>query len=706
MERRAPRASLPPPPEESYSDPAAADVRHGAPIDPFRLLMTLWEGRRWIVLAVIVGGLVGLVVGKLMPRTFKSTVVVRYEGATDLPGMQEQGGRSIVLALETLYSARVLAAIKARTAFEAPASVLGHVLEPAPEPEAGILRITASAPSADRAAFLANMAAEELIKRLQDMHKGRLDQARSSIRERLTAQEQELAQSRSAYDHFRQSHGIADLTTEQEEGISSAAELRAQRDLTESEIRALEARVAQLRRDLSHAPRMVVSTATSARPDQAELSRLEGELAAARSRYSPDHPTVRSLELQVAGLQQRIQSGQSTTTNTATMAASAQYQTLQASLSAAEAELAAARERLVGLSDLATRAQSRVVEFSQIEGEAASLLAQVRVHEQVAAEQRQQLARIEDAVRRPDPGFRVILEARPPEHSESSKKKYMVVLAVPGFALVVVMIVLLLRELRGLRVRTAKELAYWGRGPVIATTTWPRELQALDDLIADMDDYAPMAVGRTLIVGITSSQAVLAQTIASRLGDDWRSSVVAAAGGVGPRGPYTPSSPPMGGMGGPLRTPPPMDDEDLPKKVTLVGYGAPSPARSSQPPQRDTFPGHDSPSPEPMKVPPTAIVQRSRSPVGRMDLVPVREVESWDGPKEGQALRRAARLADRVAVVIPSGLCSIMEIASIPTRLGRVHGVGYILVDLPTEYSRLEDRAGPVDLFWASTRID
>lgn len=159
-------------------------------------------------------------------------------------------------------------------------------------------------------------------------------------------------------------------------------------------------------------------------------------------------------------------------------------------------------------------------------------------------------------------------------------------------------------------------------------------------------------------------------------------------------------------MGGPLRTPPPVDDEDLPKKVTLVGYGAPSPSRSSTPPQRDTFPGHDSPSPEPMKVPPTAIVQRSRAPVGRMDIVPHREVESWDGPKEGQALRRAARLADRVAVVIPSGLCSIMEIASIPTRLGRSNGVGYILVDLPTEYSRLEDRAGPVDLFWASTRID
>ncbi|MFW2390745.1 MAG: hypothetical protein ACN4G0_20590, partial [Polyangiales bacterium] len=72
----------------------------------------------------------------------------------------------------------------------------------------------------------------------------------------------------------------------------------------------------------------------------------------------------------------------------------------------------------------------------------------------------------------------------------------------------------------------------------------------------------------------------------------------------------------------------------------------------------------------------------------------------WDGPFEGQALRRAARLADRVVVVVPSDRMSVLAMRGVQNRTGRERGIGYIVVGLAEELRSLPDRAGDVDAFW------
>ena len=76
------------------------------------------------------------------------------------------------------------------------------------------------------------------------------------------------------------------------------------------------------------------------------------------------------------------------------------------------------------------------------------------------------------------------------------------------------------------------------------------------------------------------------------------------------------------------------------------------------------------------------------------------ELEAWDGPFEGQALRRAARLADRVVVLVRSGAMSALAIQQIPRRIGRAQGIGYLVVALPDELQTLPDRCGKVAEFW------
>jgi hypothetical protein len=101
----------------------------------------------------------------------------------------------------------------------------------------------------------------------------------------------------------------------------------------------------------------------------------------------------------------------------------------------------------------------------------------------------------------------------------------------------------------------------------------------------------------------------------------------------------------------------------------------------------------------------TAPVRRSAPPGPRAGAVGAGSADvtgvalAWNGPLSGPVLRRAARLAHRVIVVVSSGLSAI-ELARVQTRLGREKGVGYVLVNLGDAYVDLQDRVGAVEAFW------
>jgi hypothetical protein len=76
------------------------------------------------------------------------------------------------------------------------------------------------------------------------------------------------------------------------------------------------------------------------------------------------------------------------------------------------------------------------------------------------------------------------------------------------------------------------------------------------------------------------------------------------------------------------------------------------------------------------------------------------KVGYWDGPEEGPAIRRAARLADRVLVVVPSAETSVMTLLNVASRLGRRRGIGYVVVNLDPGFSHLPDRSGNPEEFW------
>ena len=80
------------------------------------------------------------------------------------------------------------------------------------------------------------------------------------------------------------------------------------------------------------------------------------------------------------------------------------------------------------------------------------------------------------------------------------------------------------------------------------------------------------------------------------------------------------------------------------------------------------------------------------------------QILTLTGPVPAQALRRAARLADRVLVVVTSGKHSIMQMLKIKSRLGRERGIGVLLVGLEKEFALVRDRVGDVTQFWQTSK--
>ncbi len=653
--------------EEGPDEQQRLQPRHGSPVDLHRVARSLWNGKGWLGGAGLLGLLLAIAVTKGMPPAYIATTVLKFDGVPEVPGMPNPGTLQISSLAEAIRTDQVLGKLKKRLRLPAPLPQISAGISTVVDAPNGIVRVAVSDSEAQGSARTANALAEIFMEHLKQRARARIEGELGRLRERLTHAQADLASARNAYDAFREKHGISDIDSDLGQSITSAAQFRAQRDMAEAEISALEARIAQLRRDLRATPRMQIASTASQSPEAEQLARLQTELTTARSSLSPSHPRVQSLERQIAALRLRINSGQASTINTATMGASSQHAMIESALTTALADLQAKRQELTDLEALAGRDSDRVEQIAGLEGEATMLLARVNVNQTLVNDLENTMVRMEDALRDPPSGFSVVAPASVPTGAEPNKREKLAAVAVPLFVLGIAALLLLFREFRGMRVCTAAELAFWGRGPVIATTVWPRDLHAVDDLIADMDDFAPHALGRTLVIGASRDQSVLAHTVAGRLNDDWNNEAVSVTD-------YDP-----------------MSSSVAAPHVTPVGAAAAATASVAY---------ADVPLSESLALVPVSV----RSTALTRYRAPRRAVESWDGPDEGPSLRRAARLADRVAVIVSSGALSAIEVAAITTRIGRADGVGFILVDLEPAFARLKDRVGNVADFWAARR--
>jgi uncharacterized protein involved in exopolysaccharide biosynthesis len=648
--------------DDLIADPNSSRKRPGRPVDPFRVRRALWRGRGLLIGAAVLA-LVGgyLFVKLLIPNSYQTQVVLKYEGDVDLPGFPPTKDL-VSSAAGALKNQSVLEEIRKETGFDGTLTALAGALDYAADDRSSIMGITVNGKTGEGVAAFARTVTEVFLRYHRDRQARRIEDEIARVGKRIKAAEREEEGARELYNAFREQHGIADLSTEQQSMVESAAKLRVDSEQAASEIRALEAKVTSLETQLATTPK--TSFVGGISPEQTAYQQLRQELASARATLSEDHPRVQALQEQVNQLRSQVRGGFGA--GDGQLGVNSTYQSIDQELRETKANLSSLRERQKGLSEMAERAKNRVEAFSEIEGEAAALFGRVAVNENVIGELRQAESILEALLQDPPSGFVVLDPGAVPEYPVKNKVKIVVFGAVVVLAFGVALLVVLRREFRGLRVETPAEVAFWGNGPVLGATDWPGDPRGLDELVAGLDDLAPDAAGTLLIVGNSPDDSRCAVELAARINDDWLPNDVAP--------PRTP--PPT--RRGPLQTAPPVRPSSAPPSgpYPISGEGARSTALIRLP---------SVPTPEP-----TRLVHRPHH----------LHLEAWEGPHEGQALRRAARLADRVVVLVRSGAISALKLQAVGNRLGRKEGVGYIVIGLPEELRTLPDRIGDVAAFW------
>lgn len=638
--------------------------RQGFPVDPHRLQRALWGARFWLLGAGGLGLLVGFFYVKvLMGSSYETTVILKYEGDV-LIGDQRQSAYALAPAAEALERQSVLREIQEQLGFDGTLTKLAAWIDYEAELREGTLRFTVSGETGKDAAEYARVVTNVFMAYHQERQARRIETEIARTEKRIDAAEDEADEARQLYNEFREKHGISDLSTEQHSLVESAAELRAGSEFATAEIRAIEAQVRSLEAQLASTPKTnFVSDGTS--PERATYNQLRAELASARATLSPEHPRVQALEQQVARLRSQLRAGGgASSSGGGLVGVNSVYGVVDQQLREAKSNLASLRERQKGLSQMADRAKQRMEGFSGIEGEAAALLSEVRVNESMLGQLRGAEAVLEDSLRDPPSGFVVLDPGAVPEDPVKNKMKIVVFLAFPVLSLTLVLLVVLRREFHGLRLETPAEVAFWGKGPVLAATSWPNDPRGLSELVAGLDDFVPHATGSLLIVGDSPDESRFARTLADRMNSDWFPTVEPAAAPSSAR--------PVPQERAPLQTPPPSG----PYPIGDSGTHSVALARLPSAPATDAI--------------------RVLSPAGQLQL------EAWDGPLEGQSLRRAVRLADRVLVLVRSGAVSVLRLNGMQHRIGRERGIGYIVVGLPDELHSLPDRVGDVAGFWRS----
>jgi uncharacterized protein involved in exopolysaccharide biosynthesis len=595
----------------------------------------------------------------MMSSAYETTAILQYEGDLQVADMPPSRN-SLIAAADALRRQPLLAKLADETGFKGSLSALARTIGYEVDLMSGTMKISVSGDTGEDAAERARTVTDVFMTYHKERQSKRIEEEILRRTKRIEAADHEVEIARRRYDEFREEHGIGDLSTEQQSMVQSAAKLRADSELTVLETRVAEAAVASLESQLASTPKTsFVSSGNS--PEKSAYNRLRQELVDAKATLSPDHPRVQALQQQVNQLGSQLRSGQvASVGGEGLVGANASYKVLEGQVREARSRLAALRERQRGFSEMADKAQHRVEAFSDIESEASKLLAAVKVNESLVSGLRRTQVALEDALRDPPSGFVVLDPGAVPEYPVRNKAKLIVFLAVPMLAVAIVLFLLLRREFRGLRVATATEVAFWGNGPVLGATPWPNDPKGLDELVEGLDDIVPRANGDLLILGASPADSRLASELVERVRDDWfrveDDRTAREMPDIGPQG------------RAPLQTPPPSGPYPVggTRSVALVRQ----PSR-----------------------PPAQAMTLAR----RADNL---QLEAWEGPHDGQALRRAARLADRVLVLVRSGTVSAMQLREIQNRLGRQSGIGFIVVGLPEELRSLRDRVGDVTGFW------
>jgi uncharacterized protein involved in exopolysaccharide biosynthesis len=682
-------------------DGGVPSARPGLPVEPVRLWTSVRRDWKWLVFALVIWGVLGIGIAFLVVRhAYRSEGVLLWE---------PQGGGSPDHRVLATQAASVkmpvtLAKVKQRLKLGYPINVLEKQVDVWYDMNTNLVTVQGGGGSAEDARKLTNTVIEVFLENQTEIARARANDAAKALSTDLEAARAQLSQARKAYDEFRAEHGITDIDAEVELAVKHASELRSLQQLAELDKKAADARATALAGLVKKQSAMIVHSASSSNNAAALAATKRTELQTAKARYSADHPTVRALEAELAALDIAAKS-KTNVASSVTTGANPEYAALQNQLSTAQVDGITAEQRNQSFAQILEQAERRVSQLTVNQGKAHVMMAAIERHNERIQGLEVQYALAEDTVRTPPVEFRVLTPASLPEWPEKSKRR-IIAAGMPIGGVLVALLALLIRPLRDGKIHTAREAAFWANMPVVCTSAWPRDRDAFFPLIDELSDDGNAARGFTLVLSASPHERVLAEELAywlggSSLGNDGRPMPRANANGNGHGAPD--DSDPANPAPNPaiVATPGPSTTVGAPATI-IDASGAAGGAGTVGSPAGSggARPGTALAVVTPANASsPLAAYRKQQAAMTAMRA----GAHAWVGDLEGPALRRAARAADRVLIVLTSGTEKFTSLANLRTRLGRDTGVALLLLGVKPELLNLPDRVGDVDRFWRQT---
>ena len=523
---------------------AAKPRRPGFPVEPRRLLRILVENRVPLLKAFLIASAVALLGSFFVPKTYESTAQLLFEGT---PLLEPEGARPTADAFVQSASAlNRLREVRDRLGWDVSLDELDGMIDVSFDGKATMF-IDGTAGTAEDAHELARAALAVFLARQVSFNSHKLEALTSENLAALERAKERREEANEAYDAFRKKSGRPDLIREQEQLLARAAEFRAKADDAAVEVAAQQARIKELEKAQRELPNQIVASATRGSPIDTPLVQARSELAAARSSLSEQHPTVQALKQRVASLQAQ-RKGQRSELGEQTLAANPARAAVDQQLATARAALAGAKERESALRVLLDANKDEAESLALGEGEARQVLGELALADDRFEQLTERAAILRDAALSQLTGFRVLSVPMLPEDPQRSKPLVLLLTLLPALTVLIFALLIIARQLRSLTIEAPREVAWWGNGPVLGTSVWPRDGDALESFVAELEDHGVYGAGRTLVVPASEAEREIACSFAMRLAEaPWIAAAILDVGDRAARDSY----------GSPLVTPAP-----------------------------------------------------------------------------------------------------------------------------------------------------
>lgn len=487
----------------------------GHPIDLSRISRALVRGVRWLALAGALGAVAGFLIAKLLvERQYTAEAVLLWEPVE--PDEEVTDERALRTLVDSVELPDNLAAVRRKLELDIPLAGLGEAIRVVSAEDSDLVLIEADWSDPAMAARIGNVLVATFLHRRRTVDLGRrlerVDELQATVREARGA----LSEARAAYDALRSAHGIADLSTETRVAIEHEARLRSDADAAVATASSQQAVNERLTLAAEREPETLVLTEQETRPALLRLVDTRAELEAARARLTEEHPEVRRLQAQERALADIAFGEGALVAAQQTIGRNPQLDALRQGAMRADAMRVANEEQHDALQRMARSAAGRVQQLVSLEGEIAELESALAVRARLMQDAEASLALAIDAARTPRAGFRSLALATPPIRPRASKRRA-VMLLVPLLALLAAALLLLSRELYGLRPHSCHEVAYWLGSPVVATTRWPIDPRAFGEFVADVDALEARGHGGSILLALSEEEERIAPNLAAAL---------------------------------------------------------------------------------------------------------------------------------------------------------------------------------------------